>query len=153
MLTVILGLLLPARLCLSHAVSHRTLEGGVGIEATYDDGSPVSYSEVKIYSPEDREREFQHGYTDRNGRFVFFPDDRGGWKVVVNDGMGHGLVTEIDLEGGIAGTPEHPVRMRGEETTESGFSRWRKIVNGVSLIWGFTGVLFYLAAKKRYGSG
>lgn len=126
--------------CFGHDVYYENIEGGIGIEVNYDDGTPMSYSEVKVYSPEDKETEFQQGFTDKNGRFVFFPDVKGKWKIVVNDGMGHGIATNIFFE----------KEMKVKKTDRAHFSRWQKILIGVSLIFGITGILFYLVTKKYY---
>jgi len=132
--------IMSKNVCFGHGVHYEKIEGGIGIEANYDDGTPMSYSEVKVYSLQDKETEFQQGLTDKNGRFVFFPDVKGKWKLVVNDGMGHGIVTNISFE----------EEMKVKKTGTAHFSRWQKILIGVSLIFGITGILFYLVAKKRY---
>ncbi|MBA7495463.1 hypothetical protein ES702_06050 [subsurface metagenome] len=124
-------------ICFAHGIIHKQIEGGIGIEVTYDDGTPMSYSETRIYSPSDGETEFQHGFTDRNGRFVFSPDVEGKWKIIVNDGMGHGVVTNISVG----------ETMEIEKRDVLHFSRWQKAVIGVSLIWGIIGTLFHLLTK------
>jgi len=59
------------------------------VDFEYSDGSPVSFAKVKIWSPDNDSIEFQNGRTDTNGRFSFFPDVDGVWRITVNDGMGH----------------------------------------------------------------
>jgi nickel transport protein len=60
----------------------------------YSDGSPVSYTKVKVWSPDNDSIEFQNGRTDKNGRFSFVPDLDGFWRITVNDGMGHAATVE-----------------------------------------------------------
>ncbi len=73
----------------------------VGVTSTidfqYSDGSPASFAQVKIWSPENDSIEFQNGRTDANGRFTFVPDADGVWRITVNDGMGHAVTLEPEL--------------------------------------------------------
>lgn len=127
-------------LCWAHGTHYEAIAGGSGVRVFYDDGKPMSYSEVKIYSPEDRKTEFQKGYTDKNGRFIFSPDVKGKWTVVVSDGMGHGIVTDVFIEEDMKIKKKDPATL----------SRWQKIVMGLSLILGITGLLFYFLTKRHY---
>lgn len=125
---------------MAHGVSHQVIGGGVGVQVRYDDGSPISFSEFKVFSPSDRETAYQEGLTDKNGRFLFFPDEAGKWKVSVSDGMGHGMVTEIQVDtAGMAPASEG-----------GGMSRFQKILMGISVILGITGILFFVSARKHY---
>lgn len=136
---LVLLMVLPKSICFAHGLIDKEIEGGTGIEVTYDDGTPMSYSEVKVYSPRDEETEFQQGFTDRNGRFIFSPDVVGKWKVIVNDGMGHGVVTDISVG----------KTMKIEKRDVTHFSRWQKAVIGVSLIWGIIGTIFHLLTHRK----
>lgn len=127
-------------LAFSHSVIQKNINGGVGLQVSYDSETPVSEADVQIFSPENRELVFQQLSTDKNGRFLFYPDKTGKWKVMVNDGMGHGLVTEITIENLLT------KKTSGSEHT--GFGRFHKIVIGISIIFGLTGILFFLSAKK-----
>jgi len=129
--------------CFGHGVEYSIIKGGVGIKAYYSDGTPMSYSEVKIFSPEDRNTEFQTGITDKNGCFLFFPDSKGKWKIEINDGMGHGIVKEIDISEDLTSKIE----------TTYHLPLWKKILYGLSIIFGFTGVFFYLSTKKKLPKG
>lgn len=75
----------------AHALEHRILDiqDQSAVEFYYSDGSPVSYAQVKIWSPEDSSIEFQNGRSDRNGRFAFIPNSDGLWRIMIKDGMGH----------------------------------------------------------------
>ena len=108
----------------AHGVSHTLFKEGVGIQVFYDDGSPLSYAEVVIFSPSNKQIEFQTGMTDKNGRFVFSPDESGDWLIKIDDGMGHGLVKNIAVKSNQLAVP----------TPTNGLSRGQKILIGISLI-------------------
>ncbi|MEN8152423.1 MAG: hypothetical protein ABFR75_00245 [Acidobacteriota bacterium] len=127
-------------LIFSHSITYKNINGGIGLQVNYDSGDPVSEADVQIFSPTDRELIFQHLSTDINGRFLFYPDKTGKWKINVNDGMGHGLVKEIIIE--------NLQTKKISETEHPEYNRFHKIVIGVSIIFGLTGILFFLSAKK-----
>lgn len=123
----------------AHGVDYEVKEGrAVVLKAGYDDGEPMIYAEVKIFSPGNKDIEHQNGRTDKNGCFAFLPDQIGEWKIIVNDGMGHGVVTEVEIKEAMK-----------IETTTKGWPRWQKIITGISVIWGLAGLIFYLKARKR----
>ena len=74
----------------AHAVRGKISAGGLVVTAEYDTGEPMSHAKVKILAP-GAKLTFQSGRTDRNGRFCFFPDTGGDWKVVLDDEIGHRL--------------------------------------------------------------
>jgi len=117
--------------CFAHGIHHTVLNRGVGIEATYDDNTPVCYSEVKVFSPLDSERPFQEGLTDKNGRFIFYPDVTGAWRITVDDDMGHLLKVNINVERAL---------MVKKENGRS-HSRFQGIVVGISVIFGVFGII------------
>lgn len=112
------------------------------IKVAYDDGEPMNYAEIKIFSPDNKNIEHQNGRTDKNGCFAFLPDEIGEWKVVVNDGMGHGVVTEVKVE----------EAMKIEKTSYKAWPRWQGVITGISIICGLTGLIFYFKARKRITS-
>ena len=125
----------------AHGVEYEIQENMAPIiKVGYDDGEPMSYAEVKIFSPNNTETEYQNGRTDRNGCFAFIPDEPGEWKIVVNDGMGHGVSTEIHIIEGIK-----------VDIIRHGFSRWQKLITGISIIFGLTGLIFYIRVRKIKG--
>jgi len=128
----------------SHGVDIVTINGGTGIEAKYDTGDPISHAEITVYSPGNYKEPFQSGVTDRNGRFLFSPDSEGEWKVVINDWTGHGGTTKIKVGPNLkipAGKTEKPL------------GRGMKILSGISVILGITGILFYLMAVRERERG
>lgn len=79
----------------------------VAICFMYDDGEPMAYGSVKVFSPANDSVQHQGGRSDRNGVFSFCPDAPGIWKFSGDDGQGHVArgeiaVTEADLAGGAA---------------------------------------------------
>lgn len=123
-----------------HGVDILVVVGGSGVEAKYDSGDPISHAEVTIYSPGNEDEPFQAGVTDRNGRFLFFPDMDGVWKVVINDGTGHGGTKFITIkDSSIVQGPE----------VEMPIGKKTKILAGISVIFGLTGILFFVLAGRE----
>lgn len=89
---IICHLLYPKQIA-AHGVGYRLLSKGrpVTMEFYYSSGKPISYAEIKVFSPDNQTLEYQNGRTDRKGRFAFHPETEGVWTVDVNDGMGHQL--------------------------------------------------------------
>ena len=111
--------------------------------AQYDSGEPMSYAQVKIWPPEGKLL-FQSGRTDRNGRFSFFPDVAGNWKVVVDDEMGHRLDMAVPVN-------EDLVLEKHQDwagTGKMGFSRYEKALMGICIIFGVFGIFSCLKGKK-----
>jgi hypothetical protein len=59
------------------------------IRFAYTTGEAMLYARVVVYPPSNPAREILLGTTDRNGIFCFLPDERGEWRIVAEDGMGH----------------------------------------------------------------
>lgn len=123
---------------LAHGVSHTVFEGAFGIEVRYDDRTPMQHSEVKVFSPLDTETEFQQGFTDKNGRFTFFPESTGTWRVVVDDGMGHAASENIEIK--------EVMKLVGYDSPR--FSRCQGLVIGVSVIFGIFGIIAFFLARR-----
>jgi len=122
----------------AHDIEHTIQETkAIAITVYYDGGEPMSYAEVTLYSPLDETVDFQNGRTDSNGCFTFIPDRPGDWKIVVNDGMGHGLVTTIPVQEGMK-----------VDIIQSGNPRLLKLVTGLSAFLGMSGLLFYWRARR-----
>ena len=132
-----------AGLAEGHAIEARRLDGGVGVEAVYDDGSPASFSEVKLYAPGSGAEPVFTGTTDRGGRFMFLPDTNGVWRLTVDDGMGHATQSEINWNGNEATSAPPSSRM----------PRWQGVVTGLSLLFGLFGWGAFLRMKQQHGAG
>ncbi len=94
---ILLGSILQASPLWGHRVGSRVIQGGLGLEAFYGDGSPMAYCQVEVFRQGDK-LPFQTGATDKNGRFLFFPDPPGSYRIVINDGQGHRLERTIATE-------------------------------------------------------
>jgi nickel transport protein len=117
---------------------------GILVSAGYDDGEPMSYAEVKILGP-DSEIPFQKGRTDRNGRFMFRPDQKGLWQIIVSDGMGH----RLDLEREIFNVKDDMQAATPEKNGISKTSRVQGIIMGVSIILGLFGIVYGWKARSH----
>jgi len=139
---LIIALILPSRLH-AHGVTSKIDTGGIVVSAMYDTGEAMDYARVTISAP-GANLKFQSGRTDRNGRFCFFPDVSGDWKVVVDDEMGHRLEVNVPVD-------EAMVLLANHENENSGrdfLTRYEKVVMGVSIIFGISGILFWWKGRK-----
>ena len=82
----------------AHAVHAEHIDGGQGLRVVFEDGVPMAQAEVKVFAPDAPDVPWQEGMTDREGRFVFYPSLKGAWRIVVDDGMGHAVSREIDVD-------------------------------------------------------
>jgi len=136
-------ILLSSQLIYAHGVTSKIDTGGIVVSAMYDTGEAMDYARVTISAP-DANLKFQLGRTDRNGRFCFFPDVSGDWKIVVDDEMGHRLEVHVTVNEAMA-------LQSNRENGNSGlsfFTRWEKAVMGISIIFGISGILFGWKGRK-----
>jgi nickel transport protein len=119
---------------------------GYCVTAQYDDGEAMSYAAVKINAP-DSDLVFQKGRTDRNGRFMFQPDAPGSWQAIVQDGMGHRSVfdVEVDKDAGA------PVKVHsGDSVSGAVPGRLWNILSGLALIFGLCGFFYGWRARSQF---
>ncbi len=136
---------------LSNSVLAHGVRGGISsqkaimVESEYDDGESMSYAAVEVYGPMEKIA-FQTGRTDQNGRFLFFPDKGGEWKVIVNDGMGHQLVLKTNFDD----TPDLVEQNSQIKTIEDSrtFSGFQGVVMGIAFIFGVFGVITLCRSKS-----
>ncbi len=148
LLCVTAGLLATAEIVWCHGVLGRTVSGkGILIEAEYDDGEPMSYASIEIFDSQEK-LPFQSGRTDRNGRFLFYPDEIGVWKIVVKDGMGHRLVLKANSDKIL--NPKTTNEQQTKEISEKALSRHEKALMGISIIFGISGVFFWWKGRRMY---
>ncbi len=117
---------------------------GILVTAGYDDGEAMSYAAVEITGP-DNGPVFQKGRTDRNGQFMFRPDQKGKWQIVVQDGMGHRLALEQEIaddQGNLTTAPSSP-------SAPPKASRPRGVITGISVIFGLSGLAYGWKARPR----
>ncbi len=130
----------------AHGVMGEVRRGGIVVTVKYTTGEPMSYAGVKISSP-GAKLPFQSGRTDRNGRFCFFPDKQGEWKVVVDDEMGHRLEVRVPVDKEMKLTLSQPLK----NPVNRLISRYERVITGISIILGITGMILWWRAKKVYG--
>ncbi len=119
---------------------------GVRIVAEYDDGGPMNYCKVEITAP-DAEVAFQSGYSDRNGIFLFAPDQPGRWHIAVHDGMGHRLSFSHE----VAETTQvnrDSQKAIPSEALQAGLSRVQGVLVGLGIIFGVSGWIYGLRKKR-----
>ena len=132
-------------LAFAHGVGIKVVEQSpfIKIESSYSGEEPLANAKALVFSPGDKETEFQRGRTDAYGFFVFIPDRAGDWRFEVDDEMGHRKeivipVTEEFLKGDTFG--DH-----GDKTEVPVYI---KIILGLSLIIGITGIFYGIKAKR-----
>ena len=140
-------IILAPYLLYAHGVNGKVDAGGVVVTAEYDSGEAMSYAKVKISAP-GAKITFQSGRTDRNGRFSFFPDTPGDWKVVVDDEMGHLLELNVPVDETLV---FHDKQQRGE-AGQASLSRYQKALIGISIIFGISGIFFWWRGKRAYST-
>jgi nickel transport protein len=119
---------------------------GLRVYARYDDGAPMDYADVEITTPADG-TVFQTGRTDRNGVFMFVPDQPGKWRIVIRDGMGHQLTLGHRIE---SLAPAEKTDCPAQPTRTEAVSRRDGLIAGIGGIIGVFGLLFGWKARRRY---
>lgn len=147
-----ISLLVSNMSLMAHGVNVETSfkDGVVVVISSYSPSQPLINASVVIYSPSDRENGWQAGNTDRTGHFAFVPDVEGEWIFVVDDRKGHRNSTTIAV---LFDIPEQDEVTQDEivqpaEPSESRPSNLPKIITGLSLIFGITGIFYGLKARQ-----
>ncbi|GAG25911.1 unnamed protein product, partial [marine sediment metagenome] len=132
-------------LAFAHGVGIKVVEQSpfIKTESSYSGGEPLANAQALVFSPGDKETEFQRGRTDAYGFFVFIPDRAGDWRFEVDDEMGHRKevvipVTEAFLKGDDF----------GDQDDKTVVPAYIKIILGLSLIIGITGIFYGIKAKR-----
>lgn len=136
--TVLLMVLVFPWQLLAHGVEGTVQPGGLAAACQYSSGEPMSYAKVTILSP-GTSQPFQVGNTDKNGRFCFYPDALGEWRVTADDGMGHRLEVKVpvkDLE-----ATKQILPAPGADSVSD--TRTLRVLTGLSAIFGLSGFLFW----------
>jgi len=139
----------------AHGTDYRILdsEGAIVVEFIYDDNQPMRYAEVLVYSPEDDDIEYQNGRTDMNGRFAFYPDAPGKWRIQADDGTGHLERVSIDVaaddtgEEGVSSVSERTTA-QGHDHHHNGLPRIWAVILGISLIMNLFFGLYHFKGRK-----
>lgn len=129
----------------------RDSKAAITVEFIYSDNQPMRYAEVLVFSPETDEFEYQNGRTDMNGRFVFYPDAPGKWRIQADDGTGHLERVSIDIaagedgDAGLKGLSDRS-ESHGHDHYHDGLPRFWGILLGISLI---ANIFFAFYMRKR----
>lgn len=67
------------------------------VQFMFTTAGDFSFQEYELYAPDDAKIPAQVGRTDRLGRVVFVPDERGVWKLIAISEDGHGKTIEIEI--------------------------------------------------------
>jgi nickel transport protein len=117
---------------------------------SYDDGEPMGYVKVSVTAP-GLDQPFQSGATDRNGLFCFAPDRNGHWLATANDGMGHQHKLTVTISDPLS---DAPTVTTTADSAVSGGDRTSRILAGIGIIFGLTGLLgWYLARRPATATG
>jgi nickel transport protein len=134
---VFLALMVPFQV-LAHGVEGSVQPGGLAVSCRYSTGEPMSFAKVAVLSP-GTSQPFQVGNADKNGRFCFYPDAVGEWRLTADDNMGHRLEVKApvtDLNSLQTMAPTAPGGS-GAET------RSLRVLTGLSAIFAVSGLLFW----------
>lgn len=132
----------------SHGVIGRIGSGkGILVEAEYDDGEPMTYASIEIFDSEEN-LPFQSGRTDRNGRFLFYPDKTGDWEVVVTDGMGHRLALKANIDKMF--NLDKINEQQAKDINKNSLPKYERALMGISIIFGISGIFFWWRGRKNY---
>lgn len=133
-------------LAFGHGVSWKPMSDTSQAQAilfTYDDGSLMSFAEVKIHGPDGKT--FQNGRTDKNGVFTFMPSTTGEWKLSANDGMGHLAQASMNID---LATGESAVAKESAPEPAQGLGKLIKIVLVASLLINFSLIFKFYRDRK-----
>jgi nickel transport protein len=116
------------------------------LTAAYAGGEPMSYAQAALFAPDDPERAFLRGRTDRLGRLAFQPPASGRWRVVMEDGLGHRLEESFDVQPDLAAPA-------GDSRPAAGLPVHLKALVGVSLVFGLAGLAALWRGRRRVVGG
>jgi nickel transport protein len=101
-------LLLAAMPAAAHGVETRIIgDGAATVEFKFADGTPLAFAEAVVTAPDGTGEPAATGRTDRSGRFSFFPDRAGAWRVEVHDEGGHVARAVVTSTGQHIEVPRH----------------------------------------------
>jgi hypothetical protein len=104
MILTLLFLFFTANSLLAHGVIwEESSKRSYGVEFSYDDGSIMSFVEVKVFGPNDESLFYQTGRTNEFGTYAFIPSEDGKWLVTADDGNGHLAKADIEVKTVAAG--------------------------------------------------
>lgn len=136
----------------AHGIRHETSRSEcVVVTLTHDDGEPFADQRYDLYRPGEAER-YQSGRTDGDGRVVFFPGTGGDWRLRAFSEDGHGVDMTVAVAMTATPAPSTPapdtITVDAATARTPCNSRTQRIVTGVSLLFGFFGVVMLFTRRK-----
>ncbi len=123
------------------------------VRVMYSGGKPIKFAVFEIISPDSARAAFQNGRADANGIFSFVPDAPGEWQVSIDDEMGHRLQRKIVVMEDFF--DEETKTLKAMEVVDnprpvssSEIPTWFKLIWGLSLIFGITGLIYWYKARQ-----
>jgi len=129
----------------------------VVMRAGFSKTSAMKNAAVEVFAPENGAL-YQSGQTDASGRFAFVPDAAGTWTVKVDDGRGHRKTASYEVTASFFETQHVEVEKPQKAVEKEIVIREVKteqipliyrLVFGLSIIFGITGIFYGLKAKKK----
>ncbi|MCG8683372.1 MAG: hypothetical protein MI892_00735 [Desulfobacterales bacterium] len=136
----------------AHGIGYLVLENdkAITIACHYSDGTPVRYAETLVFSPRDINIEYQNGRTDRKGRFSFFPEEAGLWRIETTDGLGHKAQRTFEVGLGAEKSQTSELSFRSEQSQDkSAFSKLVYACLGISLIFNICAGVYIKNRKSK----
>jgi nickel transport protein len=142
---------------MAHAIHFETSNRPpvITVKSYFSKTSPVSNAIVEIFAPGEQQP-YQTGRTDKAGNFAFLPVASGEWLVTVDDQAGHRGRVVVDVSDDFFIQEEQAVILPAGEMHhdqihehDHGFSVLYRIIFGLSLIFGITGIIYGIRAKKE----
>ena len=150
---------IPAALLFAHGLIVKTdlYPPAVVVSSSYDGGGVPAFAGATVFGPNASESPYQSGRADASGRFAFLPDRTGEWTVLVDDEMGHRrratiTIDEDFLAGNEAAAAKPEIAVEKPEPP-AGLPNALKLLIGLCLIFGFTGIFMGLKARRDLQSG
>jgi nickel transport protein len=144
----------------AHGINFETVRHApaVVVRAYFTRTSPVADAAVMINAPGEQVT-YQYGRTDKDGYFAFIPNKPGSWIFSVDDETGHANTVIISISEGFfeptgsAGMPDNKAQDHAEISHmdhEVSFPLPYRIISGVALIFGLTGILYAVKVKQEF---
>lgn len=124
----------------------------VSVHSQYGENEFCSYADVSIFGPKSDITEFQTGNADANGNFSFLPDRPGVWTIKVDDGLGHAKRASVEVDDSFFSDQQKGINSNAASGKTDRFAEkipvYLKAVFGLSLIFGITGILYWIKAHR-----
>jgi len=127
----------------AHGVEGTVHPGGLTVACRYSTGEPMDFAKVTVLAP-GSSQPFQVGHADKNGRFCFFPDAPGEWRLTADDNMGHRLEVKIPVTDLNSLQTIPPTAQGGSDSA----TRSLRVLTGLSAIFFLSGLLVWWRGRR-----